>query len=438
MDNRQVFHAAAAQLTLGCMLASFYYLMVLQGDGVGWFFPAVLLPGGPVLYLLDRLFLRKPRSMLALVGLNAGLAAALCAASCALDGWFGFSTFIFVAAFVLILCGKGAAFALKPPTIKDLLLLLDGSLVLLVVVAAFLSLTGQPLYYGIPGICGAAAALLNVVVIRGSRPLGTREGLFLGGAFAAVFGGMTLLTGAAAPLGRGLAALWNGLGELIGAVFNALYRLLLYLTPPAPEYTEEAQSAAASLPAAEEAPPTEPSPLVNAILLAIVGLAVVAGALWLLRGLSRWKLGGRKAAAAAAPARRSRPAFGEALRALLARWRTALRTRRWLRRHRDTPAGVYFLLERRCRRSPWHKRPGETPRQFLTRLAGYARDDEQLCADLARLIPAADAALYGAAPLSQPALADSARRVRRRIGRTVRRQALRAAAARVRAAGRNR
>ncbi|MBQ7860212.1 MAG: hypothetical protein IJ347_08805 [Faecalibacterium sp.] len=417
MRNKLVLHTAAAQFTLGCMLASFYYLMTVQTEQIGRAFPLALLPCGPAVYLLNRQFLRKPRSMLALGALNIGTAAVLCAVFCLIDGWMGIAPFLFVAAFTLALCIKGASYVFTPLIVKDLLLLLDGSFALVVLCAGFLGLTGHPMHYCLVAICGMAVALLNLAAMRSNRPLGVREWLFLAAAFLTVAGGMLLLTGAAAPMGQAIVALWNGTGSVLLFLMNSLYRLLLWLTPPAPDYSEEEPPAAALQPETEPEPVGEPNPILTKILFAVIAAAVLYGVYWLLRQLSRWKLSTRTSAAAALPEQPQQSDLP--LHELLARLRRAQRTRRWLRKHRSTPLGVYFWLERRCRRTPWRKLPGETPRGFLTRLADQLQSDPVLCSDFAVLIPAADAALYSSKTDCPPEFAATARRIRRQTGRAL-------------------
>ena len=95
----------------------------------------------------------------------------------------------------------------------------------------------------------------------------------------------------------------------------------------------------------------------------------------------------------------------------------------WLIRNRNTPRGLFYLLIRRCRMGPWHKRRGETPREFLLRLRRSTGGDPELAAALDELIPAVDAALY--APSVQADRIAHARLIRRRIGASVRRQFIR-------------
>lgn len=422
MDKKALLHSGIAQFTLGCTLVSFYYLSVLQSAQYGRFLPGLVLFFGPVCCLLLHLFLRKPRSMLALAGFNAGGIGIFCGLYLWLDGWQDVSQFIFAAAFFLFLALRGTGYALKPPALKDMLILLDVSFAALALLAFSLPLMGHSLLYAAPALCGVLFALMNVLAARASLVPGGRSLLLFGAALAAIALCMLLLAGAAAPAGRGIVTVWNAVGSCIGGLFSALYRLLLWLTPPAPEYTDEGELPAGSQPVEDTAPPAEPNPVVTAILMAILAAAAVAGLIWLLRKLSQCRLGGRKRSlqSTVSPVQHTRQP--NPLPRLLAAWKTALRTGRWLYRNRSTPAGVYFILERRCRRSPWRKRPGETPRMFLTRLSAAALQDEALQADFRLLIPAVDAALYSDAAPTLPAA--SARRLRRSVLKTVRRHAL--------------
>ena len=87
-------------------------------------------------------------------------------------------------------------------------------------------------------------------------------------------------------------------------------------------------------------------------------------------------------------------------------------------RGRNTPKGLYFLLVHRCRRAPWHKIEGETPRQFLLRLCEASGGDQSLADALKALADAADAALYS--PRPAPARLEYAPLIRRRLGAALR------------------
>ena len=137
----------------------------------------------------------------------------------------------------------------------------------------------------------------------------------------------------------------------------------------------------------------------------------------------RLKIGGRKVPKAAKAPQRRRISLWSGLKRLLESWRTRIRLHLFLTRHRDTPVGMFYGLVRRCRLSPWRKRTGETPREFLLRLRRSAGEDLELAAALDGLIPAVETALYS--PAGRSDTVAQAGLIRRRIGRAVRGQFLR-------------
>ena len=208
------------------------------------------------------------------------------------------------------------------------------------------------------------------------------------------------------------------MGRLLGQLILFLASLL-----PAPE-TDGAYQMEMENPAIPQIQETvrELSPGVLMVLTAAgIILALVLLTL-ILRALSRLRIGGTRRVKAPR-ARTGRPSLLEGLRLLWAAWRRRIALLHWLRRHRQTPDGIYFLLVRRSRKAPWHKRPGETPREFLSRLKAAAESDSDLRNALEALMAAVDAALY--APSPQTVTLPQADLIRRRMGAAVRRQALR-------------
>ena len=84
MGNRQFFPALTSLFALACCLATLTYLITLNAGITGAYYPQVLLVYAPLLYGINRLFLRKERSMLSITALNGGLWIALVASICIL------------------------------------------------------------------------------------------------------------------------------------------------------------------------------------------------------------------------------------------------------------------------------------------------------------------------------------------------------------------
>ena len=132
----------------------------------------------------------------------------------------------------------------------------------------------------------------------------------------------------------------------------------------------------------EELVQAEANPVLTIILLVLAAVALLLFLAWLLRLMGRLKIGGRKVPKAAKAPQRRRISLWSGLKRLLESWRTRIRLHLFLTRHRDTPVGMFYGLVRRCRLSPWRKRTGETPREFLLRLRRSAGEDLELAAAL--------------------------------------------------------
>ena len=219
--------------------------------------------------------------------------------------------------------------------------------------------------------------------------------------------------------------LWNGLVTLAKGVLALLWRLLLFFSSLLPEMAAgdlEEPYAQIQLPE-EELVQAEANPVLTIILLVLAAVALLLFLAWLLRLMGRLKIGGRKVPKAAKAPQRRRISLWSGLKRLLESWRTRIRLHLFLTRHRDTPVGMFYGLVRRCRLSPWRKRTGETPREFLLRLRRSAGEDLELAAALDGLIPAVETALYS--PAGRSDTVAQAGLIRRRIGRAVRGQFLR-------------
>ena len=154
----------------------------------------------------------------------------------------------------------------------------------------------------------------------------------------------------------------------------------------------------------------------------MLGIVLVVGlVIWGFWMLGRFYIGGAPVISRTKGHERKRLSFWNGLKRLFRLWKNKLRVWLFLWKNRSTPVGIYFLVEEKCRMGPWHKREGETPREFLGRLKGYAAGDEPLSEALAGLIPAVDVALYSGRG-GKTAQIPQARLIRRRIGGTVRRQ----------------
>lgn len=429
MDERRLLPALSAQFSLACMLYTVTCLMtLLQEGGMGRFYPLILLGYAPAVLLLNRLLLQRQRTMRTLVLCNAVVWLILCAAVLWVDGWRAPAYMVFAFLFCLVVTVQGVQLCLEPPSLSQMILRLDLCLVLLVLfVGCSAAMGGIPLVWELPIAAGCACAVVGVLARRVGAQGGILSCITALLAFGVILVLVWLLTRfVAAPAGGGLVALLDWLlfvlNTAAGLVAAAL-RFLASLMPQPGGYEEDPYPEATmpQLPSEEDVGSV--SPVAGIFLLAFLAAAAVIVVILLLRWLGRLRVGGSRTASAAVSAPKPRrPSFWLALRRLLASWRGALHLHLLLWRRRDTPDGLFFLLERRCRLGPWHRVPGETPRQFLLRLHEAAQGDPELAAALEGMIPAVDLTFYGPSGRVQSTSIAGAGIIRRRIGRAVRRQ----------------
>ena len=411
---------------VGCILCTLVTFITMGRGDNGGCFPLVLTVYGPVLFGVDRLFLRRQRTMMSLTLLNIGALAALLVLIFLTGGYQGAAMAIITVLVCVYPTFQAGQRALEPPPVFAQILTVDASFLVLLIFTGYTAATEQPLSYCLPICAGCAASLLGLILRRSGGELHGRGWAMVAAAFVGVLALLWLLVSvAAAPAGAGVVRLWTGLKAALEALGRLLGQLILFLASllPAPE-TDGAYQMEMENPAIPQIQETvrELSPGVLMVLTAAgIILALVLLTL-ILRALSRLRIGGTRRVKAPR-ARTGRPSLLEGLRLLWAAWLRRIALLHWLRRHRQTPDGIYFLLVRRSRKAPWHKRPGETPREFLTRLKAAAESDSDLRNALEALMAAVDAALY--APSPQTVTLPQADLIRRRMGAAVRRQALR-------------
>ena len=371
----------------------------LLGQGqMGWFFPLALLLFGPLVYAANRLFVRRERTLRGVFFLNVLLCAAFLAAYLGLETWKGPAHLIFAVLFTAWVVGNGGWLALNPIGLPGALVYVDASIVTLVIFTAYTAFSGVELIWNIPALCGFAAAILSVTACRGGEHLSGKSLVLLAGAFGAIFLVMWLLVGvAAAPAGEGLVALWNLVTGAVQFVLDLAYRLLMAIVSlfpdPEPSTGVPLWDASGNF-ALEEQSAGEGNPIVALVMIVLQVAALVVLAIWVLAQMGKIKLGKKPVGAPKPSEGRERPSLWRGLRTLVASWAEFVRLRLFLWKNRRTPKGLYFFLVHRCRMGPWHKRPGETPREFLLRLAQSAQDQPELAAALEELARDVDEALY--------------------------------------------
>ena len=427
MGKKSCVTGVILQFSLASILYTIYAVVSLSEGTAGIVFPGVLLAYGPVLYCLNLRFLVRQRTMQMVVSLNAGAAAVLFAIVVAVDGLPQMKSFVIMAAFVVWLTVRGAKLAMKQPGLHSLILALDANAVMMVLFIGAISALGAPVSTGFAIVAGFAACVMGVTLLRVGT-VGVREWFFVSGAFCLVFALVwVLMNWVAVPAGQGIVALWNGLISVLKTIVYSVWSVILFLASLIG--TQEGDGYRPTIPeefVQDVAPVVESSPIAGVVFGVIGILFIVLAVIWVIRLLGRIRVGGVSAVLPKKGVVRQRMSFKKAICKAWRGFVAKLRVWIYLLRNRNRALGVYYGLVKRCAVSPWRKREGETPEEFLRRLVGYARNDPKLEAALEALIPKVNAAFYARNGRQIPV--KEAGLIRRRIGAAVRGQFLRSLA----------
>jgi len=425
MPDSRTFTCSISQFALACNLTTVFYLLTLSDGLPGTVYPRIMLLYAPLLYWINRLFLRRERTMLSLTVLNGLLVCLTLTAHLLLDPWRGFASLVFTAAFLLWLSVRGCRFALSGAPLRGTLLTLDCSFLLLPIFIGYSAILGWESRWSIPALCGLAASITAAASSRSPKSRNAKGWLAVGAAFALLVGILWLFVSViAAPAGSGLISVWTLITSGVHALKRLLLGVLTYLLSLLPN-AEPGELPPYELPDfshLEGSAAEESSPVAGAIMLALLIGCAAALLVWLVRRMGKFRLGRMQKKSADAMIHRERTSFLKGLLHLLTSMAEGARFRLLLWKGRNTPVGLYFLLVHRCRRAPWHKRPCETPREFLLRMAGTARSDEELSSALKQLARETDAALYSGH--AKPTALAYAPMIRRKIGTAARKQFL--------------
>lgn len=430
MTEKSTLTSLTSLFTTACIIGSFVIIMEESYTRAGLFYPLAFLVYAPGLYLLNRLFLRRDRTMRALVILNGGLCTALFIAIAVFGQYGSIPSLIFALLFVVYLTVRAAMFATQAPALRSLLLGMEFALVSLVIFVAFSATVAVPIGYSAIIIAGSACSILGVMLHRMERAPSLRTWCFIALAYAGIFFVLWLLMSFVAEgAGQGIVSLWGAFTDAVKFVFSQLARFIMFLVSLIPQ-TElmpmESESMEIALPEMAEAVP------VNGYVTGAIAIVIIAAALFglvrLFMHLGKIRLGSVKAVRVQASHRR-RLSLMDALRRFLGEMRARVRLRVRIWKKRNTPEGLLCILIHKCRRTPWLKQVGETPREFLLRLSESA-DDARLGASILELSQQLQLALYSRNATGQTF--PEAGLIRRKLSATVRRRYFKSLGARAR------
>ena len=117
---KHTFPALTSQFAVACNLTALYLIMTLREGSVGRMFPLSLLAYAPLLYLLNRLYLRRERTLRGVILLNLAVAACFLSVCILVDGRPEVAALAFMLILVAWLTIKGQSLALKPPQMSGM------------------------------------------------------------------------------------------------------------------------------------------------------------------------------------------------------------------------------------------------------------------------------------------------------------------------------
>lgn len=332
----------------------------------GLVFPQALMLLAPALYGANRLFLRRQRSLRALVLANLALCVA-CFLGLALSiGPDERLTLAVAAALCAFLTVQAARLAITPPALSRVILCLDASLVALALFVAYAAGAQIPAYQMLPAAVGCAGSLLGLMVCRTGGNLGARGWLFAAAVFGLILLCVLLLWAlVAAPVGQGVVAVFGALSAAVRFLCALLARAAAWFVSLFPEEATgglEWEQDMGGLPQAQaevqQVAQASPAAMAAVGLVLLAALVLLVG--WGMHLLGRIRLGGTGVFGAAGPAR-TRMTLAQGLRRLFASFAARVRLRIWLFQNRNTPKGLYYLLVRRCRMGPVAQAPRRDP-----------------------------------------------------------------------------
>ena len=410
-----------------CWCSAFWlFTMTEYGEPLGislWAFLAF----GAAAYLVIRTFLRRPRTMPALISLGIALAAAGTAGllwKCStLPGLTANAFGVLAVVSVVYGCVRACT---DPPAAGRSISAMEGTTCFFLAFLWVQTNTGMDARYSAPLL---AASLASLLVVMGQRlqAVGGPAGRSRARGFAVVGIALVLIAAVLAlflafgaePLGQGAVMLFYGVVyclKLLMWLLNWLLHVLASLFPaaeggmaPEPQMTVEIPQ--------EVAEQGDIPPWVL-VVLGIAGLCVLVGGLvYVMVRLRRFRVGGRAAVTAAAKPERRRMRLRTWLGMVLVWLRQRLYLLRMLVTQRGSPRELYWFLNRAGRRLGCRRRTGETPCAFVRRAAELAAE---LSGDRGALALALDRELYAPVP-GEPFPRETARRIRRSFRRALRR-----------------
>jgi hypothetical protein len=396
MKESYTLSASLMQVSLAGVLSACSYFLTMENQTQVVYFPAILLIYAPLVYLLNRLFLRRERTIIAWILWNVALCALLVGSVAVVCSGWPSGGILPVLLFTGLATLRGAQLCHNPPKLSAAILWLEINVVVLAVFMGIWATTEGSLVWCSPVALGAGAALLAVISHRMNGRMGGREWLLLMLAFAFLGGVLWLLVNfLAAPTGQGVVLIWSGFLAVLNTIGGQIQRFLAFMTSfLKPEHYEEVEMADLSGMNMDTSANDTMAASFGRLLAIFVIVAVVIAVVAALIVFGRIKLG--RPVIQAAPKKkekRNRPSLLSGIKKMLEHLMARLRLWREMWTARNTELGTYYSLVRLCRRTALRQQPGDTPGVFLNRLE-EACSEQETAGALADLRLRVDRVLY--------------------------------------------
>ncbi len=388
--------ATLNQLTAGGFIATFFLFQTVTRQPIPMISACLWMLAGPLIYLVNDLFLARERTVQQLAAVDIVCGVALFAAMLLLNPWYGVTFAVLEAVACVILCARGIFCATKTLTLARTIQWMDISLIVLVLFVAYLGALDLSLIWAAPSLIGCGGAVFALISYRSGESLGVSGWGFFIGTILALCGVIAALvqwvsTGA----GQGVRSLWAGLIAALHTVGVWITRFMEWFTSLFPEEKVEAlelESETTAVTVVDTSTQLDFSIPIYVFIAAgiLLAVAIVLLFLW----LSKIKAGGRKMPMQRKTTlQRKRASVWRVLLMRLQWLREGIRIRLYLHRHRNTAIGLYYTLLRETHRRTWRQGSAHTPSEYLTLLSARAQE-ETLSAALLGLIEPVEKALY--------------------------------------------
>ncbi len=331
----------------------------------------VLLLFSPIAFAVNRLFLLKDRTVSLIAGLNVALAAGGIIIMCAFKAFFGIGSIIFITLVIIYLTAMSLLSVIKTPTQNKLVLGTEVSVILFIAFNLYVTWNefddSQSLIMAIP----VMLCLFGSIALKMENNFSLSR-LFVMTVLICVFVGVSALfiRFGAKSAGDGMKAFVHAVIGAAKAFWALAERILSAI------FSGESNIEAVGAGASDAISLSEDDAVMEigneykymlAGIMAVIAAAVFGAAVFVFR---KTRLKGIKIdAVKRAYSKDKTPGIFDVFKERVLIFF-------WLLKNKNTPAGEYFSLERKYKKSKLCKNPGETPREYLKRLSENVKEEK--------------------------------------------------------------